>query len=184
MTLYVNNTDSDMRKPNTVGGGARTNLNGLHFEQTTELRDLFENSKRFTVLSDDVYEDGSRIATLFQKHSLYKKLLVPNGIDYKMILSKQLLPDDALLMYETNTLFIIEKKFQHDAGSVDEKLQTCDFKKKQYTKLMRPLGISVEYCYYLSDWFKDAKYRDTLDYIISVDCRYFFDEIPFEYFGL
>ena len=49
-----------MRKPNTVGGGARTNLNGLHFEQTTELRDLFEDSERFTVLGDDIYENDAR----------------------------------------------------------------------------------------------------------------------------
>jgi hypothetical protein len=40
------------------------------------------------------------------------------------------------------------------AGSVDEKLQTCDFKRKQYLKLVQPLGIKVEYVYVLNDWFK------------------------------
>lgn len=173
-----------MRKPNTVGGGARTNLNGLHFEQTTELRDLFEDSERFTVLGDDIYENDACVATLYQKHALYRNLLDPMGIDYKTILSKKLLPDDALLVHRTKTLFIIEKKFQHSAGSVDEKLQTCDFKKKQYTRLMEPLGIKVEYCYFLSDWFQQKEYRDVKDYIISVGCRYFFEYIPLEYLGL
>ena len=31
------------------------------------------------------------------------------------------------------------------AGSVDEKLQTCDFKKKQYQKLLSQLNMEVQY---------------------------------------
>lgn len=56
------------RMPNMFGGGAGTNANGLHFEQTTSLD-------------------------------------------------------------------IIEKKFQHGPGSVDEKLPNCDFKKKCWMSL-------------------------------------------------
>lgn len=172
------------RNINTVGGGAQTNANGLHFEQTSELRDLFEDSNDFTLFGDDVYKDGIRVATLYQKHGLYKNLLIPNGIDYTKLISKKLLPDDAILVHKTNTLFIIEKKFQSSAGSVDEKLQTCDFKKKQYIKLFSPLGIKIEYCYYLSEWFKQSEYRDVKQYILDVGCRYFFDEIPLDYLGL
>lgn len=173
-----------MRKPNLVGGGAQTNVNGLHFEQTTELRDVLEASPDLVLVGDDVYKEGELIATLYKKHSLYKNLLVPNGIDYSTLISKQLLPDDAILVYRTRTLFIIEKKFQGSKGSVDEKLQTCDFKKRQYIKLLSPLKLNVEYCYYLSDWFKDASYEDVRQYIESVGCRYFFDEIPLDFLGL
>jgi len=42
------------------------------------------------------------------------------------------LPDDAMLVIIRETLFIIEIKFQQVEGSVDEKLQTCDFKRKQF----------------------------------------------------
>jgi len=75
-------------------------------------------------------------------------------------------------------------KFQKVAGSVDEKLQTCDFKKKQYTKLMAPLNIDVEYIYILSDWFKHSAYKDTLNYIISVGCHYYFGVLPLNKLGL
>lgn len=167
-----------------VGGGAQTNTNGLHFEQTTELRDLFERSKDFTVFGDDIFKGGEKVATLFQKNSLYKNLLEPRGVDYGRILSKKLLPDDAILVYSKKTLYVIEKKFQHSAGSVDEKLQTCDFKKKQYMKLMSPLNYKVEYCYFLCDWFERPEYRDVKEYILSVGCKYFFDEIPLDYLGL
>jgi len=75
-------------------------------------------------------------------------------------------------------------KFQKEAGSVDEKLQTCDFKKKQYKKLMSQLNIDVGYIYILSDWFKHPPYKDTLDYVISVGCQYYFEYLPLKKLGL
>lgn len=173
-----------MRRPNTVGGGAQTNVHGLHFEQTSELRDVLNSNPAFTVVGNNVFKGGKLVATLYQKHSLYKLLLEPNNVNYALILSKKLLPDDAILVHSNNTLYIIEKKFQSSAGSVDEKLQTCDFKKKQYQRLMEPLGINVEYCYFLCDWFEQPEYRDVKKYIESVGCRYFFNEIPLDYLGL
>lgn len=83
-----------------------------------------------------------------------------------------------------NTLFIIEMKFQKVAGSVDEKLQTCDFKKKQYKKLMSAINVEVEYIYILSDWFRKPEYKDVLDYIISVGCQYYFHYLPLKKLGL
>ena len=74
--------------------------------------------------------------------------------------------------------------FQKVAGSVDEKLQTCDFKKKQYRKLMAPLNIEVEYVYILSDWFRKPEYQDVLDYVISVGCQYYFGYLPLQKLGL
>ena len=87
-------------------------------------------------------------------------------------------------MIINNTAFILEVKHQEVAGSVDEKLQTCDFKKKQYIKLFSELNYRVEYCYILDSWFKKECYKDTLDYIISVGCKYYFDYIPLQELGL
>ena len=99
-------------------------------------------------------------------------------------LSKKLLPDEALYVIVNNTLFVIEIKFQMTTGSVDEKLQTCDFKRKQYAKLMAPLNIEVEYIYLLSDWFRHKSYKDVLDYVISVGCQYYFEYLPLQKLGL
>ena len=81
-------------------------------------------------------------------------------------------------------MFIIEMKFQQGPGSVDEKLQTCDFKKKQYKKLMSQLNIEVEYIYVLDNWFKKPGYKDTLDYVISSGCQYYFNYLPLQKLGL
>ena len=110
--------------------------------------------------------------------------MIKNGVNWKQIISNKILPDDAIYVIINNTLFIIEVKYQQVAGSVDEKLQTCDFKKKQYQKLMSQLNIDVEYIYILNDWFKQPKYKDVLDYIISVRCQYYFNYIPLKKLGL
>ena len=86
------------------------------------------------------------------------------------------MPDEAILVKDT--LYIVEIKFQFVAGSVDEKLQTCDFKKKQYTRLLALANLNVEYIYILNDWFKKNEYKDVLEYVESVGCKYYFNEIP------
>ena len=87
-------------------------------------------------------------------------------------------------MIQSRTLFIVEVKFQKIPGSVDEKLQTCDFKQRQYMKLVDGLGLTVEYVYVLNDWFRDSRYSDVLEYIRSVDCHYVFGELPLAWLGL
>ena len=93
-------------------------------------------------------------------------------------------PDAAVYVPAQKKMYIVEMKFQGTPGSVDEKLQTCDFKKKQYTKLLSPLGIEVEYMYVLSDWFLSPSYKDVLNYVESSGCKAFFKEIPLQTFGL
>ena len=102
----------------------------------------------------------------------------------KKLLSKILLPNDALLVIVRETLFIIEVKYQQVTGSVDEKLQTCDFRRKQYQKLLITLELKVEYVYVLNDWFKKPEYKDVLDYINSVNCHYKFGKLPLAWLGL
>ena len=120
----------------------------------------------------------------FKKYGLYK-YLEDSGVDYKKLISKRLLPDDAIFVIVNNTIFILEIKFQEVAGSTDEKLQTCDFKIKQYRKLLSQLNIEVQYIYILNDWFKKPEYKDVLDYIISINgCSYYFHYLPLQKIGL
>ncbi len=126
---------------------------------------------------------NKKVARIFKKHGFYN-FLKEIEIDWKKYISKQLLPDDSIYVIINNTLYIIECKHQQAAGSVDEKLQTCDFKKKEYQKLMAPANIKVQYMYLLDNWFRDPKYKDVLDYIISVGCQYYFEYIPLVELGL
>lgn len=168
-------------KENGVGGG--NTITGLNFEKETDILELLRSKKGYKIEKNIIYYNGEEVARSFKKNALYK-FLESQKIDYKKILSKKLLPDEALYVIINNTLFVIEVKFQKVAGSVDEKLQTCDFKRKQYAKLMAPLNIEVEYIYILSDWFRQPSYKDVLDYIISVGCQYYFEYLPLQKLGL
>lgn len=173
----------------TGGTGGGNTLTGLDFERKADFQELLKNIPGYSLerISNQaglgVFFNNELVARCFRKHDFYR-FLEEEGIDSKKILSKRLLPDDALLVIVRETLFIIEVKYQQVAGSVDEKLQTCDFKRKQYLKLVSPLGLKVEYVYVLSDWFKKPEYKDVLEYIHSVNCHYKFNELPLAWLGL
>ena len=164
-------------------GGGKT-ISGLKFETRSDLRSAFTNFPDYTSDDGELFYKGKVVARLYKKFDFYKKFLKSNNISHEEIISKRLLPDESIFIIANKTLFIIEMKFQEVSGSVDEKLQTCDFKSKQYRKLMAPLNIEVEYIYILNDWFKKPEYKDTLDYVISVGCQYYFHYLPLQKLGL
>ncbi len=162
------------------GGNTRT---GLVFEEKTDLATLLAKQPGYRVEGIHVFYHDEEVAKVFKKHAFYA-YIASLGVDWRQHLSKQLLPDNCIYVIINNTLYIIECKFQHVAGSVDEKLQTCDYKRKRYQKLLAELNYEVEYVYVLSDWFRQACYRDTLEYIIAVGCHYYFNYIPLQKLGL
>jgi hypothetical protein len=173
-------------------GGANTKT-GILFEQKVELATRLNKLNGYECdevkyrniksKSYKIYFAKKLVAQTFQKHALYA-FLEEREVDWKKILSKKLLPDDTIYVIKDNTIYILEMKFQKVDGSVDEKLQTCDFKKKQYKKLLSQLNYEVEYIYILSNYYKAKKYKDVLDYIISVNCSYCFEYLPLHKIGL
>ena len=107
------------------------------------------------------------------KHNLYK-YLNNQKIDYKKLISKKLLPDEAYFNPATGEFAIFEKKYQETAGSADEKPQTCAFKLHQFKKIGRAIGATkVTYTYVFNSWFAKPEYTDMLEYIRSVEgCDY------------
>lgn len=169
-------------------GGSHTTT-GLKFEFETDLTNFFKNNPKYEVKDKFKHHlvlcDNKKIGLIFQKHGFYSDFLEPLKIDWEKRISKKLLPDDCIFVFPANSLYIIEKKFQSTQGSVDEKLQTCDFKIKQYRKLLEGTGISVNYVYLLNEWFRKKEYTDVRNYIKGIDgCDYFFDYIPLDLFGL
>lgn len=164
-------------------GGANTKT-GLNFEGRVDLLTFLKRQKNYSIEGNEIFYNTEKVGVSFKKNGFYK-FLKGNGVDYTKIVTKKLLPDDAIFVIANNTLFIIEMKFQEVAGSTDEKLQTCDFKIKQYKKLAAPLNMEVQYIYILNDWFKKPEYKDVLDYIISVNgCSYYFNYLPLQKIGL
>ena len=170
-----------MIKSGKGGGNTRT---GLVFEGKTDLSTFLSQQPHYSINGSDVYYDENKVAEVYKKYKFYSIFLEKLGINWRDHISKRLLPDDSIFVLLNNVLFIIECKHQEVAGSVDEKLQTCDFKKKQYKKLMAAANIDVEYIYLLDDWFRQEQYTDVLNYIHSVGCDYYFEYIPLHRLGL
>lgn len=156
---------------NIHGGGSSTNKNGLGYENEVSIPVVFEN-----------YGHTQHLDKFHGKHEFMKFMKTVHGVDCMKIWSKKLLPDEALFL--DNTVYIIEIKYQKVSGSVDEKLMTCDFRKKQYEKVCKAAGLKVVMIYILNDWFRDVRYKDCLDYIEESGCHYFFNEVPLSIFGL
>lgn len=186
-----------MIKNGKGGGNTKT---GLIFEDKTDLGAFLSTQKGYEIrtITENVSYNGTKqkvcvrtvffnnekVAELHKKNEIYTSLLKKLNINWEMYISKKLLPDDSIFVIIKNTVYIIECKHQQVGGSVDEKLQTCDFKKKEYKKLFSKANIDVEYIYLLDDWFRNPKYKDVLDYIHSVGCDYYFEYIPLYRFGM
>jgi len=164
-------------------GGANTKT-GLYYEGKVDFLTFIKNQKNYSVDRNIISYKGEEVARSFKKNGLYK-YLEKMSINYKDFISRKLLPDDVIFVIVNNTFFILEIKFQEVEGSTDEKLQTCDFKIKQYRKLLSRLNVEVKYIYILNDWFKQPRYKDVLDYIISINgCYYYFNYLPLRKIGL
>ena len=60
------------RIPNTVGGGANTNFNGLRFEGRTDLLDAINLHPDYSIQNDnEVVKNGNIVAHYYEKYSKY-----------------------------------------------------------------------------------------------------------------
>lgn len=168
-------------------GGAKTTT-GRDFENRRDFIALLEQVDGYRIVPGkvsraDIYFSNRLVAHSLRHYSLYRYLMT-RSVDWRDALSKRLLPDEAIYVPDERLVSVIEMKYQQTAGSVDEKLQTCHFKLRQYRKLFAPLEYKVNYIYLLGDWFKKPEYSDVLDYIRDVDCHYYFDRFPLADIGL
>lgn len=183
------------RKKNTVGGGKQTNINGLSYEKDTDFLDIIDKQKNlhYTLFETKsksraayIYKSNKLIGYFFEKHSLYKEFFKPRGYDYNEEAKYSLLLPDTVFINEiSKTVYIVEKKYQEGGGSVDEKIQTCDYKKNYfYAPKFDRLGYKTEFFWLLSPFYNADKFSDVFSYIKQKRCRYFFNVIPLNEFGL
>ena len=173
------------RKINTHGGGSKTNENGILFEQSTSLIDYLVNLGFIITNDDEVYYNDILLGYVTNQYRFSSIFLKDkNGIDYRNYNSKLWKPDDVFINELNKTVYIVEKKFQKNSGSVDEKLATFQFKRYEYKKLLDPIGYDIQYIYLLSSWFNHPRYKDYFDYMKLNNCPYYFDKLPLEAIGL
>jgi len=133
----------------TGAGGAGTNKTGLTYEARTDLVTNYSVVKTAASFKIIKFAGSDKLFTTTSKAGLFKTI-APSPNVVKAHGCKQ--PDECYIDYGKRTIFILEKKFQQCSGSVCEKIQTADFKRRHYRKTFP--DYKVEYFYCLSDWYK------------------------------
>ena len=171
--VYNNNMATKIKNRGTGAGGAKTNKNGLPYEELTELKedDRYKNKETIKIEKKNLNKvqiDNQEFMKLskgelkgYMKH--HKKFNIKS--------EKTLQPDECYVDEVNKIINIIEKKFQQCAGSVDEKIQTGPFKiwfyKEQYP------DYEIRYCYCLSDWFRSDKYKPEMRFLKEYNIEVF-----------
>jgi hypothetical protein len=173
------NEKSDIVIKNNRGngaGGSNTNRNGLKWEDITtiDLKKISRISiiKKFHFINKKPSPDN--ICYKFKidnKCTLYKfnKINLIYFMEQKNFYHKQiikLLPDESYVDKDNKVLFIIEKKYQYNSGSVDEKIQTGPFKINKYS--LRFPDFKIKFCYCLNNWYRKKKYIEDLDILQNI----------------
>lgn len=152
----------------TGAGGAKTNINGLSYEENTNLKQLFsevnvDNKLGIKIIKFIDYEHEFVNPTKKQFYKYLESREERNTEIQPAAGCKE--PDETYIDINRKIIFIIEKKFQQSPGSVDEKLQTGSFKKRHYSKMFP--NYTVNYIYCLSNWFKRSEYKSVLDDLLE-----------------
>ena len=176
-------------------GGAHTAKKGSDFENSSdsELISALQSSGYELILQKTLSKGAGSTQTLtlsnganeidiFYKAGIYKHFFDKLDIDARKIFSARLEPDSAIYSHKNRTLTIIEKKQQTGAGSVAEKLQTCDYKRFYYEKLLEGTEIKLEIVWLLGQYFLDQRknLQSVFEYMESKGSKYYFLSIPVE----
>lgn len=169
--IIVGDSDSedDTRIINrgTGAGGAGTNKTGLSYEARTDLVTEYSVVKNLGMFKTIKFSGNDKVFWATAKAGLFKTIKCDPKVE-KAHGCKQ--PDECYIDETSKVIFILEKKFQQCSGSVCEKIQTADFKRRQYRKTFP--GYTVEYFYCLSDWFK-GNCKAELEYLDEIGIRVF-----------
>lgn len=221
------------RHHNIYGGGKNTNKYGLKFEKETDLayrvnRDLTD---KYTLKPHmwhmitiqlpkptshdpvyDVYSNKThQLVGVITKQNQFYNVLYEHYhlLNYNAKFWK---PDEVFFNYLNNTVYIVEKKEQHEPGSVDEKtfsfinkrwLYQRDFKQLAKKSVPKSKIPKVQFCaLFNSDWwlhgigFKHSHgkkitvhcnvsaYQDNFACLKKDHIKMFFDDYKYSWFGL
>ena len=142
----------------TYGGGSNTNKAGLLFEQNACLYSL---CKEIGFIDNATYSSKSKLSTKQHNNKVltccsknsFKKLI---NTKYQLDMYRE--PDDALIIDEpgrTTTIYIIEKKEQHQSGSIDEKLFAVKYYLEDYKLNFGP-EFNIKYVLCVSSYLWDC----------------------------
>jgi len=159
----------------TGAGGSKTTLNGSKFENLVSCEPMLEkNNFNKTIMNKKskdnyIYEkmEGNKKITYFKQNGFKQYMKDTFSINvYRK-------PDEAFLIHNIDTdiytIKIIEKKNQNVEGSVEDKLKTGLFNKKEYSKMLNTknnIKFNIEYAFCVSSFLQNKLNSNNIKYNI------------------
>ena len=149
----ITENQDKVKNKGTGAGGSNTNKNGLEYENQKDLSteyDVIEKKSTHEKIVFKRYPDKTFITG--RKSQFMKYLSNEENKDIpKCHGTKE--PDCWFISENSNTIYIVELKFQQGGGSVCEKIQTCNYKIRNFKD--RYPNKKIHYVYGLHEWFRD-----------------------------
>jgi hypothetical protein len=154
----------------TGAGGSKTNYNGLSFEEKTSIE---HNLDKLKYVKKEIKINKSKgyyyqyikdnINIIYLKKNSFKLYFQK---EFNITTYRQ--PDEAYLIKNDNKyiLKILEKKNQNVEGSVEEKLKTGAFNRREYELMINntEYNFSVVYCFCVSKFLQNKLESDNIKY--------------------
>ncbi len=154
----------------TGAGGANTNHSGLTFEDKTSIEPKL-NDYKYSLKNIKIkkrkgiyyeYKDDNINIIYFKKNGF--KLYFEK--EFNIITYRQ--PDEAYLIKKNDNyiLKVLEKKNQNVEGSVEEKLKTGAFNRREYELMINNSNkFTVIYCFCVSKFLQNKLESDDIKYL-------------------
>ena len=169
-------------------GGANTLINGLSFENKTSIENkLLKNNFEKIIMNKK-----NKYGYYFQNNNMNKKIIYLTQSGFKLYCKKEFnidiykQPDEAFIIIYNNIyhIKILEKKNQNVDGSVEDKLKTGQFNKREYEKMFKkiPHKFNIYYAFCISKFLQDKfqsnqiKYNNMIEIMKEDDIKIFYGE--------
>jgi hypothetical protein len=184
-----------MSNKGTGAGGKNTVINGSSFEKKTSIENkLFE--KKFEKI---ILNKQSKYGYYFEYVKQNTKIIYLTQNGFKIYFKKMFnidvykQPDEAFIIFNNDkiNIKILEKKNQNVEGSVEDKLKTGNFIRREYIKMFKTIKNinKIEYAFCISKFLQDkflsnqVKYNNMLEILAEDNIKLFFGEDK-DYFDL
>ena len=171
----------------TGAGGAKTVLNGGSFEKRTSIESKLLD-KKFTKI---IMNKKKKYGYYYEYNDTITKIIYLTQGGFKLYFKKEFNidipkhPDEAFLILRNGQYFlkILEKKNQNVEGSVEDKLKTGRFIRREYEKMLSTMNnLTVSYAFCVSKFLQDkfdsdqVKYKIIKEIMIEDDIKIFYGD--------
>ena len=102
------------RRPNKIGGGSKTNLNGLSFEGRTDLLGSFNQNPNFEVKNKKVFKNNKLVGEYFEKHDFYKSFLEKKMQIGKLLILRNTCLTQFFIIFPIKLFISLKKNIKKD----------------------------------------------------------------------